>query len=467
MSLLILPETRATQPNRPTNLVKDIRHDFVWVAGTGERAVTGHGITNSCTKQRGAVASITSGYAVIAKPVKAIYSSNFSLICQVRPQSGLTVFIGSRPTGFSIYLNTADNTLSMTAWGVTDIRWSYTVPTNRFVTVVIVKKGSSNRAWVDGAYLGEVVNASSPVADNGTQASIGSASGSGGFKGTYPLSSGAIALLATFPQSISYIYARNISRNPWQIFEPESRVYFVNSVGGTPSVTASGNIYSVDISAPNVSANATAITSVSASNLSLTAPNATVITVSISIASGSIAATTLIAPSSNAITNVSASGIIDSIDLSAPNATATTVGTAIASGNIDSIDLSAPNVSVVGVSSVVGVGSLQPIDLSAPNISAVAVVMGSGNFTGITLTAPAAVQAIPTVIGTGVIASMMLTAPTVVQAPSTTVPEIVNFIFDLNTEFSLPFNIETEFNLAQNLNKEHTFEPFKIVEMSR
>jgi hypothetical protein len=278
-------------------------------------------------------------------------------------------------------------------------------------------------------------------------------------------SAGPVLLAGWINKALTELELRELSANPWQIIEPKHRSFFFSSISST-SVTGSGTIASCDLSAPNTSVTTSATVGISLPIIDLSAPNATAITVSTSIASGSIAVTTLTAPSSSAITNASASGNIDSIDLSAPNATATTVGTVIASGTIDSVDLLAPNASVVGASSVVGVGSLQPIDLSAPNISAVAVVMGSGNFTGITLTAPS-IQGVAVVAAVGGISSISLTAPTITQAPTITMPEIVNFMFDINTEFSLPFNIETEFNLAQNLNKEHTFEPFKIVEMSR
>ncbi len=152
-----------------------------------------------------------------------------------------------------------------------------------------------------------------------------------------------------------------ISRNPWQIFQPIPRRIFAVSAAGGTSVTADGALPAASLTAATGSATGAAT------------------------ASGSLAAASLTAPTGSATGSAITSGSLQAISLSAATGSAATAGSAAADGALTVIGLTAPD--ATATISIQAQAALAAIFLTPAEGSATGSAVCSGDFAPISLTA--------------------------------------------------------------------------------
>lgn len=174
------------------------------------------------------------------------------------------------------------------------------------------------------------------------------------------ISPSSCALAAVWNRSLTDAEVIEVSRNPWQIFQPLPRTIFAPAAGGT-SVTADGALPSVSLTAATGSATGAAT------------------------ASGSLAAASLTAPAGNAMSSATTSGSLQAISLSAPTGSAATAGSAAADGALTVIGLTAPD--ATATVSIQAQAALAAIFLTPAEGSATGSSVCDGSFAPISLTA--------------------------------------------------------------------------------
>jgi len=293
------------------------------------------------------------------------------------------------------------------------------------ITLVGTYDGATVRLFRDGVLVASASQSGNVSAGSGTHITFNRWN-------TFSPASTRALFGRVFGGALSADQVRELTANPWMVFQDDPEVLYFDVPAGVETTTADGTPDAVSLTAPTGAAAVSVAASGALDLVTLTAPTGAA-AVSVT-AAGAVAPLSLSAPTGAAAVEVAAAGALDAVTLTAPTGTADTVSTVVAAGAVAPLSLSAPTgaaaveVAAAGaidafsltaptgtastVSTVVAAGAVAPLSLTAPTGAAAVEVAASGAIYAVTLTAPnGAAGTVTTVVAAGALAPLSLSAP--------------------------------------------------------